>query len=80
MKQIVCPECGSETLRHYEDVYLVWTPVLDDDGTLGRLNAGTEEYDEYFECRNCGHKPSEEELLTWAARPVSNQVRPILNS
>jgi DNA-directed RNA polymerase subunit RPC12/RpoP len=74
MKQIVCPECGSRKLRHYSDVYLVWTPVLKDDGTLGKLDSETEQYDEFFECRDCGHKPSEKELLSWAARPVSDRV------
>jgi DNA-directed RNA polymerase subunit RPC12/RpoP len=74
MKQVVCPECGSQRLRHYTDAYLVWTPVLEDDGTLGKLDSETEEYDGFFECRDCGHRPSEEELLAWAARPVSDRV------
>lgn len=66
MRQVTCPECGSSKLRHYEDVYLVWTPVLEDDGNLGRLNPETEEYSEYFECKGCGHRPSESELLSCA--------------
>lgn len=70
MRQITCPLCGSSTLRHFEDVYLVWTPVLEDDGSLGRLNPFTEEYTEYFECRDCGHKPSESELLSHASELV----------
>lgn len=69
MKQIPCPECGSRALRHFEDMYQVWTPVVDDDGKLGRLNPETERYAKYFECRNCGHRPSEAELLS--PRPIN---------
>lgn len=72
MKQISCPLCGSHEVRHYEDVYLVWTPVLEDDGSMGRLNPETEEYDEYFQCRSCGHKASESELLSRASEGPAN--------
>jgi hypothetical protein len=70
MKQIACPNCGSRKLRHYTDAYLVWTPVLQDDGTLGKLDPEKEEYDEFFECRDCGHKPTEGELLLSAAQLI----------
>jgi len=66
MKQIVCPICGSQALRHIEDVFLVWTPILNDNGELGRLDPKTEGFSEYFECRECGHRPCEAELLSSA--------------
>jgi DNA-directed RNA polymerase subunit RPC12/RpoP len=72
MKRIVCPECGNQAVRHFTDAFLVWTPILRDDGALGHLDSTTEEYAEYFECSDCGHRPTESELVLYATLMATN--------
>lgn len=67
MKQVVCPECGSEALRHLTDAYVVRIPFAHDDGTIELLEFDTEEYAEFFECRSCGLRKSSSELASSAA-------------
>jgi hypothetical protein len=62
MKQIVCPICRSERVFHYTDVYVVRKPVLQEDGSFELLEFETEEYQEFFKCRECGVMPWEKEL------------------
>ena len=64
MKQILCPECGSEFLLHYTDAYVLRTPVTNDRGELELVDDRTNEYDDsFFECAECGCRPSEDDLL-----------------
>jgi DNA-directed RNA polymerase subunit RPC12/RpoP len=67
MKHIVCPECDSQRLYHYTDVYVLRTPVVKEDGSLGLLDFDTDEFAGFFECCDCGHRPTEAELLSSAA-------------
>ena len=66
MKDVLCPECGSPNVRHLTDAYLLRYPVLKEDGTLGLLECDTLEYDAFFECPDCGHRPTEAELISAA--------------
>lgn len=66
MKKIVCPECGSEEFHHYTDAYVLRIPMINDDGAIELLDSHTNEYDDcFFECFECGCRPTEDELLCW---------------
>jgi hypothetical protein len=66
MKQIVCPMCKSERVYHYTDVYVVRTPIMRDDGKIELHEFETEEFQEFFKCRECGLMPWKKELLASA--------------
>ncbi len=63
MKELVCPECGSSDLTHYTNAFVLRDPVLKDDGSLELLEVDTLEYEKYFQCFDCGHRPSAEALI-----------------
>jgi hypothetical protein len=61
---ICCPNCQGKMLHHYTDAYVIRTPVINDAGELELLDNHTNEYDDnFFECFECGYRPSEEELV-----------------
>jgi predicted nucleic-acid-binding Zn-ribbon protein len=65
MKEIACPKCGSRNVHHYTDAYVLRTPVIREDGSIELLEYQTNEYDDcFFECYDCGYRPTEDELLT----------------
>lgn len=67
MRQIVCPECESRKVHHYTDAYVIRTPTISKSGKLKLLAFCTNEYDDsFFECLDCGHRPSEAEILSAA--------------
>jgi DNA-directed RNA polymerase subunit RPC12/RpoP len=76
MKAIICPECKSERLYHYTDAYVLRSPVIKDDGGLGLIEFDTDEYARFFECRDCGHKPTEAELLSAIDKDTSKPSPP----
>jgi hypothetical protein len=44
---------------------VIRTPVINDDEEIELLEGHTNEYDDtFFECFDCGHRPSEDELLS----------------
>jgi hypothetical protein len=72
MKEVVCPECGSSNVSHYTDAYVVRSPILKDDGSLVLLEVDTLECEEFFQCFDCGHRPSTEELIACAVEGGAN--------
>jgi hypothetical protein len=67
MKQITCPECKSSEVHHYTDAYVIRTPVIKEDGSIDLIEDRTNEYDDrFFECFDCGYRPTEDELLSCA--------------
>ena len=65
MEKIVCPRCGSEEFHHYTDAYVLRIPVINAEGAIDLLDSHTNEYDDcFFECFQCGSRPTEEELLS----------------
>jgi DNA-directed RNA polymerase subunit RPC12/RpoP len=76
MKEVVCPECRSERLYHYTDAYVLRSPVVKEDGSMGLIEFDTEEYDEFFECRDCGHRPTEAELISAVGNETSKPSLP----
>jgi rubredoxin len=66
MKRVVCPQCGSERVYHYTDVYVVREPVLRDDGQIRLVDFETEEFADFFMCRECEFRPKAEELIASA--------------
>lgn len=63
MRSIVCPSCRSESIFHYTDAYVLRKPILKQDGKIDLIDYDTDEYDEsFFECVECGLRPSETEL------------------
>lgn len=68
MKPIICPECKSQEVHHYTDAYVLRTPVVKRDGSIRLLACQTNEFDDcFFECLQCGYRPTEEELLAAAS-------------
>jgi len=64
MKEVLCPRCGSDSLLHYTDAYVLRTPVINDEGRLELTVERTSEYDDsFFDCEDCGYRPTEDELL-----------------
>lgn len=64
MKEVPCPRCGSHTLLHYTDAYVLRTPMVNDEGQLELKDERTNEYDDnFFACEDCGYRPTEDELL-----------------
>ena len=64
MKEVRCPFCGSDFLLHYTDAYVLRTPVINSEGQIELTDERTNEYDEsFFECGDCGCRPSMDELL-----------------
>lgn len=64
MKQILCPQCGSDSLNHYTDAYVLRTPVINEEGEIDLIDERTNEYDDsFYECAECGHRPAEDELV-----------------
>ncbi len=64
MMQIICPRCGNPDVYHYTDAFVLRRAVVQEDGSLGLVEFGTNEYDDnFFECLRCGQRPTEEELL-----------------
>lgn len=67
MKQVMCPRCGSDSLLHYTDAYVLRMPMISSDGKLELLTQQTNEYDDtFFDCEVCGYRPSEDEVLASA--------------
>lgn len=67
MKQIICPKCRGSEVRHYTDAYVLRVPIIKEDGSVDLLDDQTNEYDDrFFECLDCGYKPTEDELLSAA--------------
>jgi len=64
MKEVLCPQCGSDSLLHYTDAYVLRRPVINDEGQLQLADERTNEYDDnFFDCEDCGYRPTENELL-----------------
>jgi hypothetical protein len=64
MKEVLCPQCGSDSLRHHTDAYVVRRPIINDEGRLELTDERTDEYDDYFfACEDCWYRPAENELL-----------------
>lgn len=64
MKEVYCPRCGSDSLLNYRDAYVLRRPVINDEGQLELADERTNEYDDnFFDCEDCGYRPTEEELL-----------------
>jgi rubredoxin len=59
---VICPECGGQNVMHYTDAFILRTPVVRRGG-VALVDCDTEEYDAFFQCPDCGHKPSEAELV-----------------
>lgn len=69
MKKVPCPRCGSDSLLHYTDAYVLRAPVINDEGQLELRGERTNEYDDsFFDCEDCGYRPAEDELLLSAER------------
>jgi len=66
MKEVVCPECGGSNVGHYTDAYVLRNPLVKDDGSLELVEVDTLEYEEFFQCSDCGHRPSAEALIAGA--------------
>lgn len=65
MRRVRCPHCGSDKLYHYTDAYVVRNPIISDTGEIELSYSHKDEFDEnFFECRDCGHQPTESEILT----------------
>ena len=65
MKKVSCPKCGSRDVHHYTDAYVLRSPVVRKDGSIRLLEHQTNEYDDsFFECLDCGCRPTEDELLS----------------
>jgi hypothetical protein len=68
MRPVVCPSCGKKSIFHYTDAYVLRKPVLKPNGKLDLVEFDTNEYDgSFFECLECGRRPSEGELVQAAA-------------
>jgi DNA-directed RNA polymerase subunit RPC12/RpoP len=64
MTPVVCPKCGSQSVFHYTDAYVLRKPVLREDGALDLVEYDTNEFDDsFFECFDCGYRPVESELI-----------------
>jgi hypothetical protein len=64
MNKVLCPKCGGSKIYHYTDAYVLREPVITMDGSLRLIELGTNEYDDqFFECIECGYRPSEKEIL-----------------
>lgn len=69
MKEVPCPRCGSDSLMHYTDAYVLRRPVVNDEGQLELRDERTNEYDDsFFDCEDCGYRPTEDELLLSSKR------------
>jgi hypothetical protein len=65
MKEVTCPICGGHNVYHYTDAYVVRRPRFEDDGAIQLVELETVEYDDcFFECTDCGARPSESELTS----------------
>lgn len=63
MKQIACPECNGQNLRHYTDAYVLRVPMLGENGEITLLDEQTNEFDDsFYECIDCDYRLREEEL------------------
>jgi hypothetical protein len=68
MKPVRCPLCGSQEIFHYTDAYVLRRPYVNEVGTLDLVEDQTNEYDDcFFECMECGCRPTEDELLSSGA-------------
>lgn len=64
MKEVPCPRCGSDSLLHYTDAYVVRRPVINDEGKLKLADERTNEFDDnFFDCEHCGYRTTDNELL-----------------
>jgi hypothetical protein len=63
MKEVVCPKCGGSDVSHYTDAYVLRNPIVKEDGSLELLKVDTLEYEEFFQCFDCGHRPSAKALI-----------------
>jgi hypothetical protein len=76
MNQVLCPQCGSDSLLHYTDAYILRTPVINDEGQLLLTGERTNEYDDnFFDCEDCGYRPTEDELLLSANGDIARDSR-----
>ena len=65
MKRIICPKCKVSEMHHYTDAYVLRVPVIKEDGSIKLLDDQTIEFDDcFFECPECGFRPTEDELLS----------------
>ena len=64
MKEVLCPRCGSDSLLHYTDAYVIRKPLINDEGQLELADERTNEYDDnFFDCDECGYRLMGKELL-----------------
>jgi len=63
MKDVLCPECGGPNVRHLTEASILRYPSFKKDGSLELRDCDTLEYDAFFECPDCGHRPNKAELL-----------------
>lgn len=69
MRNVPCPRCGSNSLLHYTDAYVLRRPVINEMGQLELADERTNEYDDsFFDCEDCGYRPTEDELYRSAER------------
>jgi transcription elongation factor Elf1 len=73
MKEVVCPECGGSDVSHYTDAYVQRNPIVKEDGSLELLDVDTLEYEKFFQCSDCGHRPSAEALIACAMESGANK-------
>ncbi len=74
MKEMPCPRCGKDSLLHYTDAYVLRKPVINDEGQLELADERTNEYDDnFFDCEDCGYRPTEDELLVSAKGSSSGE-------
>jgi hypothetical protein len=75
MKEVVCPECGGRDVSHYTDAYVLRNPIVKEDGSLELLDVETLENEEFFQCFDCGHRPSAAALIACAVETgVSKRI------
>jgi hypothetical protein len=75
MRKVPCPRCGSESLLHYTDAYVVRRPVINNEGQLELTDGRTNEYDDsFFDCEDCGYRWEGDELLLSAKRDGAIEI------
>ncbi len=76
MRRAVCPRCGSANIHHYTDAHVVCSAVVSRE-SVRLIERHIIEYDEcFFECADCGSRPTEAELIAPSVKPMFLHKRP----